>query len=193
MAFTFGAKITQALSRHVDLGELDIRIDNAVEPLYRPHRDSFSFDGKQSVNFDSLSFIEIPGIDIDLAAVAWVLHHEYAARCRPEPLRRACAYVQATFKSGTMFFWKIFSLNHAQRLVGGRGACDRPPDCAQRSSATTSNRMPISTTWSTISRRLPVTFPAAVALVQFGVNGNGTSNDTRSPLTRRVASSLREV
>ena len=77
-AFTFGAKITQALSRHVDLGELDIRIDNAVEPVYRPHRDSFSFDGKQSVNFDSLSFIEIPGIDIDLAAVAWVLHHEYA-------------------------------------------------------------------------------------------------------------------
>ena len=76
-AFRFGAELEETLSRHVDLGELDIRIDDANAPVYRPHRDSFSVDGKQSVNFNSLSFLEIPGINGDVAAVAWVLHHEY--------------------------------------------------------------------------------------------------------------------
>ena len=59
------------------MGGLDIRIDGADEPIYRPHRDSFSSGGKQSINFESLSFVEIPGVDDDIAAVAWVLHHEY--------------------------------------------------------------------------------------------------------------------
>ena len=76
-AFRFGTEISKALSRHVDMGGLDIRIDDADEPIYRPHRDSFSSDGKQSINFESLSFVEIPGVDDDIAAVSWVLHHEY--------------------------------------------------------------------------------------------------------------------
>ena len=75
--FRFGAELEEMLSRHVDLGELDIRVDDADEPIYRPHRDRFSVDGKQKVNFDSLRFLEIPGVDGGVAAVAWVLHHEY--------------------------------------------------------------------------------------------------------------------
>ena len=78
--FRFGAEMKERLSRHVDLGELDIRVDDADEPVYRPHRDSFSVDGKQKVNFDSLSFLEFPAIDGGIAAVAWVLHHEYEGR-----------------------------------------------------------------------------------------------------------------
>lgn len=76
-AFRYGAKLSKVLSRHIDLGNLDIRVDDADEPIYRPHRDGFNSDGKQNVNFESLSIIEIPGIDDDIAAVAWVLHHEY--------------------------------------------------------------------------------------------------------------------
>ena len=75
--FSFGAELEEALSRHVDIGNLDIRIGDATVPVYRPHRDSFSVEGKQKVNFDSLSLLEIPGIDCDVAGVAWVLHHEY--------------------------------------------------------------------------------------------------------------------
>ena len=61
--FSFGEELTRTLSRHVDLGDLDIRINDADEPIYRPHRDSFSFDGKQCVNFDSLDLIEVPDMD----------------------------------------------------------------------------------------------------------------------------------
>lgn len=75
--FGFGSQLTEALSRHLDLGVLDIRIDRAEQPLYRPHRGSFSFQDKPSVTFDTLNIVEIPGIDGDVAAVAWIMHHEY--------------------------------------------------------------------------------------------------------------------
>ena len=75
--FGFGLELSEKLSRHVALGELEVRINDVNEPIYRPHRDSKSFECKPSLNFGDLSFIEIPSIDDDLAAVAWILHHEY--------------------------------------------------------------------------------------------------------------------
>ncbi len=75
--FEFGSKISSELSRHVDLGELHIRVGDADEPIYRPHRDRLSLDGKPVLKFDDLRFIEIPAIDHGVSAVAWILHHEY--------------------------------------------------------------------------------------------------------------------
>lgn len=75
--FRFGEEITTALSRHIDMSALDIRVEGLDEPLHRPHRDFFVFEDKSSISFDSPAFVEIPGIDGDVAAVAWVLHHEY--------------------------------------------------------------------------------------------------------------------
>ena len=75
--FSFGPELSQVLSAHVDLGQLDIRINDADEPIYRPHRDSMSLNGKSGLNFGELRLIEIPSIDNTIAAVAWVLHHEY--------------------------------------------------------------------------------------------------------------------
>ena len=84
--FSFSEELAKALSRHVDLGDLDIRINDADEPIYRPHRDSFSFDSKQCVNFDTLDLIEIPGIDGNIAAAGWVLQHEYEGAVPTETL-----------------------------------------------------------------------------------------------------------
>ncbi|MER9602769.1 molecular chaperone Hsp90 [Mesorhizobium sp. M0243] len=75
--FALGAELTELLSRHVDLGSLDIRINDAEEPVMRPHRDNFSLGDKQAVNFEGMSVVEVPGIDGNVAAVAWILHHEY--------------------------------------------------------------------------------------------------------------------
>lgn len=75
--FTFGEKITAALQGLVNLGELEIRIDGIDDPVYRPHRDRFVLDEKQSIAFEGLEVTEIPGIDGEVAAVAWVLHHDY--------------------------------------------------------------------------------------------------------------------
>ncbi|MGO9265917.1 MAG: ATP-binding protein [Candidatus Binataceae bacterium] len=76
-AFKFGSQITSALRDHVKLGSLQIRIDGSDEPIYRPHRDTFIYEDKAKVTFDSVDFIKIPGMDGDIAAIGWVLHHDY--------------------------------------------------------------------------------------------------------------------
>jgi molecular chaperone HtpG len=75
--FRFGPAIAEALHRFVDGVPLEIHVGGSDEAIYRPHRDRFHFDEKQSVTFNSLDVVEIPGIDGDVAAIAWVLHHDY--------------------------------------------------------------------------------------------------------------------
>ncbi|RWN59377.1 ATP-binding protein [Mesorhizobium sp.] len=74
--FRFGEDIVEALTAVGELGELDIRI-NAGEPLRRPHRNEIALSPVQVSAFDELSIVEIPGMDGDLAAVGWFLHHGY--------------------------------------------------------------------------------------------------------------------
>lgn len=75
--FRFGTEITTALSRHTDTGTLLIHINGSVEPIYRPHRDLIACDDKRQVVFESVDVVELPGIDGNVAAVAWALHHQY--------------------------------------------------------------------------------------------------------------------
>jgi molecular chaperone HtpG len=75
--FKFGAEITAALRSLVALGELDLRVDGFDTPIYRPHRNEFVVDDKHTIAFEGMDIIEIPGIDGEVAAVAWILHHEY--------------------------------------------------------------------------------------------------------------------
>jgi molecular chaperone HtpG len=75
--FKFGAQITEALRATVDLGEIDLRIDGMESPIFRPHRNDFFVDDKRALAFDALDILEVPGIDGERAAIAWILHHEY--------------------------------------------------------------------------------------------------------------------
>lgn len=76
-AFRFGGDLSQRLSKHIGAAPLDIRINGAAEPLYRPYRDTFSFDDKATISCTDISIAEIPGIDGGIAAVSWIAHHEY--------------------------------------------------------------------------------------------------------------------
>ncbi len=76
-AFRFGADLARALKHHIGAAPLDIRINRAAAPLYRPYRDTFTFEDRTTVTCADVSIAEIPGIDGDIAAVAWVAHHEY--------------------------------------------------------------------------------------------------------------------
>ena len=75
--FSFGSQVTEALRSAVSLGELDLNIQGLDAPVYRPHRNTFVDDDKRTIVFDSVEFVEIPSIDGDRAAIAWILHHEY--------------------------------------------------------------------------------------------------------------------
>ena len=75
--FSFGAEITTAISNHTETGTLLIHINDVEEPIYRPHRNRTTCNEKRQVTFESVDVIELPGIDGNVAAVAWILHHEY--------------------------------------------------------------------------------------------------------------------
>ena len=77
-AFSYRNEIAKHLTPYVKLTELDIRVNNADQPIYRPHRDSLRINEERCLNFDSVNFVEVPSVDENIAAVAWVLHHEYA-------------------------------------------------------------------------------------------------------------------
>lgn len=76
--FGFADEIGSALARHGLGGWIDIRINDAPEPLYRPHRNVLQIQDAEPVTISEVSFHELPGLDGDMAAVCWVAHHEYA-------------------------------------------------------------------------------------------------------------------
>ncbi|QKC86935.1 ATP-binding protein [Mesorhizobium sp. NZP2077] len=75
--FQFGAEIRKALAQVVALGELNIRIEGNDRPVLRPHRDVLTPPGHNPIRFSRLSVNEISSIDGELAAIVWVLHHDY--------------------------------------------------------------------------------------------------------------------
>ena len=96
--FRFGAKIATALSKHMNRGTLLIHVDEAAEPLYRPHRDQIDCGHERQVAFESIDVVELPGIDGNVAAVGWVLHHQYEgalpASTMVKGLRLRCGNIQ---------------------------------------------------------------------------------------------------
>jgi Histidine kinase-, DNA gyrase B-, and HSP90-like ATPase len=76
--FKFGAQITAALRPHVRLGELDIRINGAEKPLYRPHRNEIPLNERESGQVTSLEVRQLTSVEGSVAALAWILHHDYS-------------------------------------------------------------------------------------------------------------------
>lgn len=74
--FKFGLEIKAALSGAVGLADLDVRISGIEDPVYRPHRDGF-IDGNCVNTFEEVEIIKVPGMEGELAAIAWLLHHDY--------------------------------------------------------------------------------------------------------------------
>lgn len=75
--FRFGDEINAALRPHVALGDLEIRI-NGSEPIYRPHQNRIQTDGDRFDEVTGVELHEITGLDDNLAAVVWILHHGYS-------------------------------------------------------------------------------------------------------------------
>lgn len=77
--FLHGSDINAALAARNIPSPVDIRINDAAEPIYRPHRDRFDHgNGAPPITLTSVDFHELSGVDGDTAAIAWVAHHEYA-------------------------------------------------------------------------------------------------------------------
>ena len=76
--FRFGAAIREHLITHLGgLGEIDIRIDGAAEPLCRPYRDDYAYGEGRRDAFSEPEFRVIQGASGGVCAVVWLLHHGY--------------------------------------------------------------------------------------------------------------------
>lgn len=75
--FSYGEEIEETLKERVNLGNVEITINDGERPLYRPYRDHF--EARKGVNdrFETLQKMDIPGSDGATAAVGWILHHGY--------------------------------------------------------------------------------------------------------------------
>ena len=76
--FEFGKEITAALKPHVRLGHIVVRINGTDVPIHRPHQNWMKIDGKVEAAFKTLEIFELSGIDGGIAAIGWVLHHDYS-------------------------------------------------------------------------------------------------------------------
>jgi len=75
--FTFGEEIVAALRPHVRLGDLEIRINGAERPIFRPHQNRVEIGEGQFDKVTDLEFRELTGVDGGVGAMAWILHHGY--------------------------------------------------------------------------------------------------------------------
>lgn len=80
--FSFQSDIQNALSvtnhNGADhLGALNIEVEGIDGFITRPHRDGFDVDQKAVLVGRKIEPIKIPGLDGGIAAVGWVLHHDY--------------------------------------------------------------------------------------------------------------------
>jgi len=75
--FAFGEEIVAALRPYVRLGDLEIRINGAEQPLFRPHRNHVEVGEGQFDKVADLEIRELTGLDGSTGAIAWVLHHGY--------------------------------------------------------------------------------------------------------------------
>ena len=75
--FSFSGEIATILKSAVNLETINIHVAGGGL-VYRPHRDAISAGNERDVVFETLRFVEVPGVDGGIAAVAWFLHHDYA-------------------------------------------------------------------------------------------------------------------
>ena len=76
--FKFSNEIMAALKPHVRLGHIAVRINGTEDPIHRPHQNWMKIDGKVEAAFKTLQILELSGIDGGIAAIGWVLHHDYS-------------------------------------------------------------------------------------------------------------------
>jgi len=75
--FAFASEIEAALAPHVNLANLDIRINGSESPIFRPHRNSFPLNEVATDKTTQLEIAALNDVDGNVAAIAWVAHHGY--------------------------------------------------------------------------------------------------------------------
>ena len=76
--FVYKSEITKLLAAHGSAGRTyNIHINEADEPVYRPYRNEVTYSSAKKASLHFLKSFKIESIDGDLAAIVWLIHHDY--------------------------------------------------------------------------------------------------------------------
>jgi molecular chaperone HtpG len=75
--FPFAERINNALSPHVSMCDFKIQIHGVEGQIYRSHRDICEMGNNIVSRYSDLELFELPAVDGSIAAVGWILHHDY--------------------------------------------------------------------------------------------------------------------
>ncbi len=75
--YRFATETNDALSEHLQLGEFQIYLGNSRKPIYRPYKNFVPYSDERKGSIESPQFFQIESIDGSVAAVGWILHHDY--------------------------------------------------------------------------------------------------------------------
>lgn len=76
--YSFGREIAVLLAPYTRAGRsYRIHINSAAEPVYRPYRDSVAHSDTRQAALRDLESFEIAGVDGGIAAVGWLVNHDY--------------------------------------------------------------------------------------------------------------------
>src|SRR5205085_9705000 len=77
-SFRFTERITDKLKAKISLGDVLIYLNGDKSPIYRPHRNEFEVRKGVVDEFKDVDFFELKTADDRLAAIGWILDHEYS-------------------------------------------------------------------------------------------------------------------
>ena len=76
--FEFKGEITKLLAAHGRAGRTyNIHINDAEKPVYRPYLNEVTYSSTKKASLHSLKPFEIESTDGGLAAIGWLIHHDY--------------------------------------------------------------------------------------------------------------------
>lgn len=76
--FSFGAEISELLTSHGRAGRTyNIHINGAEMPVRRPYRDVVIHSDTKRAELRNLKSFQVEGIDGGVAAIGWLVHHDY--------------------------------------------------------------------------------------------------------------------
>ena len=132
--FSYGTQIEEMLKPNVNLGNVEITINEGERPLYRPYRDEFEARKGVRDRFERLQPVSIPNSEGVVAATGWILHHGYlGAFPKTSPIKGL------RLRSGNMqigeaeLLDEIFAEPRFNSWAVGRSPHFGQPDSAERS------------------------------------------------------------
>lgn len=76
--FAFGQEIAELLAPHGRAGDsYSIHINDSDTPVYRPYRNAVAYSDTKTAALHSLKSFKIESIDGGIAAIGWLIHHDY--------------------------------------------------------------------------------------------------------------------